>query len=159
MRPEIRMARHIEGLECYRAGRSSCEAAESLGISERNPGVFATAMRRKERRDRSISVVARHRGGEDRRTRSSLSSNNTERPMGDRIFCSPVRNSTKAPPLVRGDRKAPVVLGDVDPRRYWLAVAIVGMPYSRYSGKLPPGPSTGSMDRVLAGCRTGCPGP
>jgi len=51
MRPEIRMARHIEGLECYRAGRSSCEAAESLGISERNPGVFATAMRRKERRD------------------------------------------------------------------------------------------------------------
>lgn len=89
MRPEIRMARHIEGLECYRAGRSSCEAAESLGISERNPGVFATAMRRKERRDRSISVVARHRGGEDRRTRSSLSSNNTERPMGGQDILQP----------------------------------------------------------------------
>ena len=37
MRPEVRMARYIEGLECYRAGRLSCgEAAELLGISERH---------------------------------------------------------------------------------------------------------------------------
>ena len=35
MRPEIRMARYIEGLECHRAGRLSCEVAELLGISER----------------------------------------------------------------------------------------------------------------------------
>jgi len=37
MRPEVRMARYIEGLERYRAGRLSCgEAAELLGISERH---------------------------------------------------------------------------------------------------------------------------
>jgi hypothetical protein len=51
MRPEIRMAKYIEGLESYRAGRLSCEAGELLGISEWNPAVFASAMRRKERRD------------------------------------------------------------------------------------------------------------
>src|ERR1700746_1166083 len=35
MRPEVRMARYIEGLERYRGGRLSCaEAAELLGISE-----------------------------------------------------------------------------------------------------------------------------
>ena len=37
MRPEVRMARYIEGLERYRAGRLSCgEAAALLGISERH---------------------------------------------------------------------------------------------------------------------------
>src|SRR6516165_612401 len=37
MRPEVRMARYIEGLERYRAGRLSCEeAAELLGVSERH---------------------------------------------------------------------------------------------------------------------------
>src|SRR6516162_9521231 len=37
MRPELRMARYIEGLERYRAGRLSCEeAAELLGVSERH---------------------------------------------------------------------------------------------------------------------------
>ena len=33
MRAEVRMARYIEGLERYRAGRLSCEeAAELLGV-------------------------------------------------------------------------------------------------------------------------------
>jgi transposase len=37
MRPEVRMARYLEGLERQRAGRLSCvEAAEFLGISERH---------------------------------------------------------------------------------------------------------------------------
>src|ERR1700732_3431644 len=37
MRPEVRMARYIEGLERYRAGRLSCEeAAELLGVGERH---------------------------------------------------------------------------------------------------------------------------
>ena len=37
MRPEVRMARYIEGLERYRARRLSCEeAAELLGVSERH---------------------------------------------------------------------------------------------------------------------------
>ena len=51
MRPEVRMARYIEGLERYRAGRLSCEeAAELLGVSERHSGVFATATRRTGRK-------------------------------------------------------------------------------------------------------------
>ena len=37
MRPEVRMARYIEGIDRYRSGRLSClEAAEFLGISERH---------------------------------------------------------------------------------------------------------------------------
>jgi transposase len=37
MRPEVRMARYIEGLERYRAGRlRGAEAAELLGLSERH---------------------------------------------------------------------------------------------------------------------------
>jgi transposase len=37
MRPEVRMARYLEGLERHRAGRLSCiEAAEFLGMSERH---------------------------------------------------------------------------------------------------------------------------
>src|SRR6516162_438954 len=37
MRPEVRMARYIEGLERYRSGRLSCEeAAELLEVSERH---------------------------------------------------------------------------------------------------------------------------
>lgn len=37
MRPEVRMARYLEGLERQRAGRLSCvEAAEFLGLSERH---------------------------------------------------------------------------------------------------------------------------
>jgi transposase len=37
MRPEVRMARYLEGLERYRGGRLSCiEAAEFLGMSERH---------------------------------------------------------------------------------------------------------------------------
>src|SRR5271165_3655234 len=37
MRPEVRMARHLEALERYRGGRLSCvEAAELLEVSERH---------------------------------------------------------------------------------------------------------------------------
>jgi transposase len=37
MLPEVRMARYLEGLESYRAGRLNCvEAAELLGLSERH---------------------------------------------------------------------------------------------------------------------------
>jgi transposase len=37
VRPEVRIARYVEGLEQYRAGRLSCvEAAELLGIGERH---------------------------------------------------------------------------------------------------------------------------
>ena len=77
------MARYIEGLERYRAGRLSCgEAAALLGISERH---FRRLRDRYEAEGAEGLIDrrrGRYRGGARRWTRSSSSSSNTGHATG-----------------------------------------------------------------------------
>jgi hypothetical protein len=64
MRPEVRMARYIEGLERYRTGRLSCgEAAELLGISERH----FRRLRERYEAEGAEGLIDRRRGRVSRR--------------------------------------------------------------------------------------------